>query len=88
MIKAEIAIYLKDSVLDPQGQAVMDSLMRQGFDKLCDVRVGRLVTIKLATSDPDKARTQLEQMCARLLANPVMERYQITLYPKAGDQPG
>jgi phosphoribosylformylglycinamidine synthase subunit PurS len=66
----------KPGILDPQGQAVESSLRHLGFD-VGDARVGRLVDVELATDDRDEARAQLEQMCERLLTNPLIESYSI-----------
>ncbi len=66
----------KAGILDPQGQAVESSLRHLGFD-VGDARVGRLVEVELATDDRAEARVQLEQMCERLLANPLIETYEI-----------
>ena len=66
----------KPGILDPQGQAVETSLRHLGFD-VADARVGRLVDVELATEDADEARAQLEQMCAQLLTNPLIESYEI-----------
>ena len=68
----------KAGILDPQGQAVESSLRHLGFD-VDRARVGRLVDIELATSDPAEASAQLERMCAQLLTNPLIESYEIEL---------
>jgi phosphoribosylformylglycinamidine synthase len=68
----------KPGILDPQGQAVESSLRHLGFD-VEDARVGRLVDVELATEDRDEALAQLEQMCERLLTNPLIESYSIAL---------
>ena len=65
-------------MLDPQGEAVEDSLRKLGFPILV-VRVGRLVDLELETSDPAEARAQVERMCAELLANPLIESCEIEL---------
>ena len=70
----------KDGILDPQGQAVESSLRHLGF-AVGEARVGRVVELELATEDADEARAQLEQMCAQLLANPLIESYEIELSP-------
>jgi phosphoribosylformylglycinamidine synthase len=68
----------KDGMLDPQGQAVEGSLRKLGFG-VTEARVGRLVDLRLETSDPDEARAQVERMCAELLANPLIESVEIEL---------
>ena len=68
----------KPGILDPQGQAVESSLRHLGFD-VGDAKVGRLVDLELATEDAAEARAQLEQMCERLLANPLIESYEVEI---------
>jgi phosphoribosylformylglycinamidine synthase len=68
----------KPGILDPQGQAVESSLRHLGF-AVGEARVGRLVDVELSTDDPDQALAELEQMCERLLTNPLIESYSIEL---------
>ena len=72
----------KEGILDPQGQAVESSLRQLGF-AVGDARVGRLVDLELETSDPVQARAQVDRMCAQLLANPLIESYEIFLQESA-----
>lgn len=74
---ARVYVTLKRGVLDPQGKAVARSLEALGFDEVKDVRLGKLIEIKLAETSPERARERLEQMCERLLANTVIEDYRI-----------
>ena len=66
----------KEGILDPQGQAVGNSLRQLGFD-VADTRIGRLVELELETTDADEARRQVERMCEQLLANSLIENYEI-----------
>ena len=68
----------KAGILDPQGQAVETSLRHLGF-AVDDARVGRLVDLDVDASDAADARAQLERMCEQLLANPLIESYEIEL---------
>jgi len=68
----------KPGILDPQGQAVVSSLRQLGF-AIGEARIGRVVDVLLDTDDPQDARTQLERMCEQLLANPLIESYEIEL---------
>lgn len=68
----------KPGILDPQGQAVSGSLRHLGFD-VSDARVGRVIDVELATEDAGRARAELERMCEQLLANPLIESYEIAL---------
>ena len=77
-MKATVLVRPKPGILDPQGQAVESSLRHLGFE-VGETRVGRLVDVDLATDDPGEARTQLERMCEQLLANPLIESYEIEL---------
>jgi phosphoribosylformylglycinamidine synthase subunit PurS len=75
-MKATVLIRPKRGILDPQGEAVRASLEKLGFP-LADARVGRLVDLELATEDATEAREQVERMCAELLANPLIESFEI-----------
>jgi phosphoribosylformylglycinamidine synthase len=68
----------KAGILDPQGQAVESSLRHLGFP-VSGTRVGRIVDIDVATEDVAEARAQIERMCEQLLANPLIESYEIEL---------
>jgi phosphoribosylformylglycinamidine synthase PurS subunit len=71
----------KAGILDPQGQAVEASLRQLGF-AVGEARVGRLVELDLAGEDPGEARRQVERMCEQLLANPLIESYEIELHSR------
>jgi phosphoribosylformylglycinamidine synthase len=77
-MRATVLVRPKAGILDPQGQAVTDSLQQLGFP-VSDARVGRVIDLDLDDSDTSKARTQLERMCEQLLANPLIESYEIEL---------
>jgi phosphoribosylformylglycinamidine synthase len=68
----------KPGILDPQGKAVENSLRHLGFS-VDQARVGRVVDLEVESSDPDEARAEVERMCAELLANPLIESYEIEL---------
>jgi len=75
-MKAKIYIRLKQGVLDPQGKAVLSGLKSLGFEGLEDVRVGKLIEIKLSPNiTPEKARQEVAEMCRKLLANTVIEDF-------------
>ena len=78
-MRARVHITLKDGVLDPQGKAIKRALEGLGFQGVNEVRQGKVLDIDVAETDPAKARTALESMCARLLANTVIETYAIEL---------
>jgi len=66
----------KDGILDPQGQAVESSLRQLGF-AVDTARVGRVVDLEVEGSDPAAARAEVERMCEQVLANPLIESYEI-----------
>jgi phosphoribosylformylglycinamidine synthase PurS subunit len=78
-MKARIHITLKNGVLDPQGKAIEHALGGLGFGGINDVRQGKYIELDLAESDPAKARATVEAMCQKLLANTVIENYEIDL---------
>jgi phosphoribosylformylglycinamidine synthase len=74
-VKARVYVTYRRGILDPQGNAVARSLTALGFDEVDDVRVGKLIDIELRTTDRASAERTLDEMCRRLLANPVIEEY-------------
>ena len=68
----------KPGILDPQGEAVQRSLEQLGFP-VEEARVGRVVDLEVELSDPERTRAELERMCEQLLANPLIESYEITV---------
>lgn len=70
---------LKNGVLDPQGKAIEHSLASLGFSNVDEVRMGKVIEVDVAETDIDKARVQITEMCEKLLANTVIERYEIEL---------
>jgi phosphoribosylformylglycinamidine synthase subunit PurS len=77
-MKATVLVRPKEGILDPQGQAVESSLRQLGFS-VGEARVGRVVDIEVDDADPGKARAEVERMCEQLLANPLIESYEIEL---------
>jgi phosphoribosylformylglycinamidine synthase subunit PurS len=77
-MRATVLVRPKHGILDPQGQAVQSSLRHLGFD-VGEARVGRLIDIDVPTDDRDEAVSQVERMCERLLANPLIESFEIEL---------
>jgi len=77
-VKATILVRPKHGILDPEGQAVEGSLKQLGF-AVSDARVGRLVDLELEAATVAEARAELERMCEQLLANPLIESYEIEL---------
>ena len=78
-MKARIFVTLKNGVLDPQGKAIGHALNGLGFGSVGEVRQGKLIEIELDETDPGKARDQIKEMCEKLLANTIIEKYEIEL---------
>lgn len=78
-MKALVYIGLKPGVLDPQGRAIARSLNDLGFDEVKNAFQGKIIELELSTEDKTEAKTQVEQMCEKLLANTVIESYRIEL---------
>ncbi|MFN3960449.1 MAG: phosphoribosylformylglycinamidine synthase subunit PurS [Parvularculaceae bacterium] len=78
-MKAKVTITLKSGVLDPQGKAIEGALAGLGFDGASDVRQGKVIEMTLAETNEAAARAKLDEMCKKLLANPVMENYAIEI---------
>ncbi|MFH1262395.1 MAG: phosphoribosylformylglycinamidine synthase subunit PurS [Pseudomonadota bacterium] len=72
-MNVRIYVTLKTDVLDPQGKAIEKSLHRLGYDGASHVRVGKYIEMKLETSDRKIAGVQIDEMCRKLLSNPVIE---------------
>jgi phosphoribosylformylglycinamidine synthase len=77
-MRATVLVRPKAGILDPQGQAVESSLRQLGF-AVDEARVGRVVDLQVEGSDADAARAEVERMCEQLLANPLIESYEIEL---------
>jgi phosphoribosylformylglycinamidine synthase subunit PurS len=75
-MKATVLVRPKAGILDPQGQAVEASLRQLGFS-VGEARVGRVVDLDVEANDPSEARAAVERMCEQLLANPLIESYEI-----------
>ncbi|HEX4292766.1 MAG TPA: phosphoribosylformylglycinamidine synthase subunit PurS [Rhizomicrobium sp.] len=78
-MKARVFVTLKNGVLDPQGKAVGHALNGLGFGAVGEVRQGKMIDIELAETDEATARASLKDMCEKLLANTVIEKYEIEL---------
>jgi phosphoribosylformylglycinamidine synthase len=79
-MRAKVHVSLKTGVLDPQGKAVGDALGRLGFGEVAGVRVGKTIEIELADGlSKADAEKRVKEMCEKLLANTVVERYAIEI---------
>jgi phosphoribosylformylglycinamidine synthase len=77
-MRLTVLIRPKAGILDPQGEAVQSSLSTLGFS-VTRARVGRLVDLEIATDDAEAARAEVERMCAELLANPLIESFEVVV---------
>jgi len=77
-VRATVLVRPKRGILDPQGQAVSTSLRHLGFE-VGETRVGRVIDVEVEATDAATARAELERMCEQLLANPLIESYEIEL---------
>ncbi len=78
-MKARVFVTLKNGVLDPQGKAIGHALNGLGFGSVGEVRQGKVIDLELSESDPAKAKASLKDMCEKLLANTVIEKYEIEI---------
>ncbi len=78
-MKAIVNIALKSGVLDPQGKAVHHALTALKFNDVSDVRIGKQIVLELQGDDEKKAKKEVEMMCEELLANTVIEDYDVEI---------
>jgi phosphoribosylformylglycinamidine synthase PurS subunit len=78
-MKATVLVRPKEGILDPQGQAVEQALRKLGF-AVDHARVGRVVDFEVEASNPEEARERVAEMCKQLLANPLIESYEVEVH--------
>ena len=76
-MKARVYVTLKEGVLDPQGRAVLGALRTMNFKEVKDVRIGKFMEIEVEGASREEEEERIRQMCEKLLANPVIEKYRI-----------
>lgn len=76
-MKVRVLVRLKPGILDVQGAAVQRALAGLGLGEVRGLRVGKLIEVDVDATDPDQARARVDEMCRRLLANPILEDYTI-----------
>ena len=79
MYLAKVYITLKPTVNDPQGLTIKGALHNLGFTSVEDVRAGKYMEVRIEESDPTEAKEQVNEMCRKLLANPVIENFRFEL---------
>ncbi len=78
-MKAVVHVELKPGVLDPQGKAIAHALNGLGFEDVSGARVGKVITLDLGDADAANAEQRVAEMCEKLLANTVIERYRVEI---------
>ena len=78
-MKVIVNIFLKEGVLDPEGQAIKSSLNNLGYDHCSDVRTGKQIILSLDQNSEDKVLSEAKKMCEELLVNTVIENYEINI---------
>jgi phosphoribosylformylglycinamidine synthase subunit PurS len=76
---AEVRVMLKPSVNDPQGLSIRNALLTLGFPNVRDVRAGKLIVVSVDAEDAQTAKSLVESMAEKLLANPVIETFEVSL---------
>lgn len=74
---ASVNVMLKDGISDPQGLTIERALPALGYEGVSGVRVGKRINLEIEAATPDEAHSRVEEMCRRLLANPVIESYEV-----------
>jgi phosphoribosylformylglycinamidine synthase PurS subunit len=82
-VRARVTVFPRREILDPQGKAIRAALERSGFPEVREVRAGKSFDIDLGSDDAQQAGERLAAMCEKLLANTVVEEYEIELVPGA-----
>jgi phosphoribosylformylglycinamidine synthase len=78
-VKATVLVRPKQGILDPQGEAVESALEHLGFS-VSKARVGKVVDLEVDATDANEARAQVERMCEQLLANPLIESFEVEIH--------
>lgn len=79
--QAKVYVTLRPSVLDPAGTAVRSGVQQMGYQNVEQIRIGKYIEVTLQATDEAEALQQLDQICDRILANPVIETYRFDLIP-------
>lgn len=80
-MRVRVLVRPKEGILDPQGQAVERALPALGYEGVSNVRIGRLIELEVADGDAEAVTSRVREMCERLLANPLIEGYQVEALP-------
>jgi phosphoribosylformylglycinamidine synthase len=80
MVRAKIRVELKDGVLDPQGVTIKNALVDMGYPEIASVKSGKTFDLEIDLDDRELVEAKLDEMCRKLLANPVIEQYSVEVY--------
>ena len=78
-MKARVTVMLKSGILDPQGEAIKSALDSLGYNQVSSIRQGKVIEINLDETSEQNAKDNIEKMCKKLLANTVVENYEIEI---------
>ena len=84
MLQVKILITLKNGVVDPQGITIKGALESLGYQGIASIRLGKYIKMELDTKDRGEAEKDIEEMCGKLLANPVIENYRYEIEKDSG----
>jgi phosphoribosylformylglycinamidine synthase len=79
VFKVKVEVKLKPVVLDPQGKTVLTALRNLGYEKVEDARIGKLIELKITGEDADNVKERVNDMCMKLLSNPVIEDFVVNV---------
>lgn len=82
--RAEVSVMLKPGISDPQGQTIERALPALGYDGVSSVRVGKRIELDVEAGSEDEAQARVGEMCEKLLANTVLEAYDVQLHETQG----
>ncbi len=83
-MKVHVYVTMRKGVLEPQGRAVSRSLLDLGYGSVKDVRIGKFMEVELEDLPPEEANQVMEEICRKLLANPVIEDYRYEIVENVG----
>lgn len=78
-MRAKVTVYPRREILDPQGKAICTALNRVGFDEVSEVRAGKSFEVEIEAGSEAIARDRLQQMCEKMLSNPIVEDFELEL---------
>ncbi|MFH0764958.1 MAG: phosphoribosylformylglycinamidine synthase subunit PurS [Calditrichota bacterium] len=76
-MRVRVSVRLKPAILDPQGKTVLQAAHQLGFREVTAVRMGKLIEIEVTGDNPSNLRSRMDELCRKLLANPLMENYDV-----------